>query len=385
MRVLVAFDKFKDSLSAPAACAAAAAALGRAHPDWAIELCPFTDGGDGFSAILTAAVEGQRRAATVTGPLGQPVRAGFGLMPVRAVPREARALLGWQDLAEEALVAVVEMAEASGLALVPAARRDPWTATTLGTGELIRAAGQAGAVRVVVGLGGSATHDLGLGALSALGYDCLDRAGQPLRPPFPAVWGRLAAIRRGAPWALPSVQLACDVSNPLLGRDGAAAVYGPQKGLAAQDVPRMDAESARLARLLCAASGASEALMEEAGAGAAGGIAFGLRAGVGATLVPGGALVAAWVGLESRLALADVVITGEGRFDASSLSGKGPGGLALRARQLGKQVHVFAGRVDLASPPEGIAWHSITPAGMPLADALARAGANLTGSVRGAF
>jgi glycerate kinase len=387
MRVLIAFDKFKDSLSAHEACAAAAAALGRTRPGWTIDACPFTDGGDGFGAILTAAIRGQRREMTVTGPLGAPVRAGFGLSPVGAIAAPARALLGWSGLADADLVAVIELAAASGLAMVPADRRDPWRTTTLGTGELIRAAGEAGAVRVLLGLGGSATHDLGLGALSALGYDFLDEAGHLLRVPFPSAWERLAAIRRVSAPPVPSIQLACDVSNPLLGAQGAAAVYGPQKGLRPGDLPRMEAESARVARMLCAASGVPETVAEESGAGAAGGIAFGLRAGFGAraNLVPGGALVAAWVGLESRLALADVVITGEGRFDLSSLSGKGPGGLALRARELGKQVHVFAGRIDLPSPPEGIAWHSITPASMALTEALERAAANLSRSVETAF
>jgi len=385
MRVLVAFDKFKDCLSANEACAAALAALRRERPDWTVEVCPFTDGGDGFGSILTAAVQGQRCEATVTGPLGAPVASSFGLIAAGAVPPEARALLGWSDLPASAKVAVVEMAAASGLARVPADRRDPWTTTTVGTGQLIRAAQQAGAVRVVLGVGGSATHDLGLGALSGLGYDFLDRAGHLLHPPYPSTWSRLARIARPPSAALPPVRIACDVTNPLLGANGAAAIYGPQKGLAAADVLRMDAESARIAGLLCAACGAPADLCHEPGAGAAGGLAFGLRVGADAGLVPGGALVAAWVGLERRLALADIVITGEGRFDESSLSGKGPGGLALRARELGKRVHVFAGRVDLPSPPEGIAWHSITPPGTQLAAALAGAAANLDRAVSAVF
>jgi len=385
MRVLVAFDKFKDSLSAHEACAATLGALRRDHPDWTVEACPFTDGGDGFGPILTAAVQGQRCEATVTGPLGAPLASSFGLIAAGAVPAEARALLGWSDLPASAQVAVVEMAAASGLARVPSDRRDPWKTTTVGTGQLIRAAQQAGAVRMVLGVGGSATHDLGLGALSALGYDFLDRAGHLLHPPYPSTWSQLARIACPPSGALPSVRIACDVNNPLLGPNGAAAIYGPQKGLLAADLARLDAESARLADLLCAACGAPAHLVDEPGAGAAGGLAFGLRVGAGAELVPGGALVAAWVGLESRLARADVVITGEGRFDESSLSGKGPGGLALRARELGKRVHIFAGRVELPAPPDGIAWHAITPPGTPLAAALAGAAANLDRAVRAVF
>jgi glycerate kinase len=175
------------------------------------------------------------------------------------------------------------------------------------------------------------------------------------------------------------------VSNPLLGPRGAAATYGPQKGLRAEDFPRLDHESGRLAALLCAYHQKPDSLRETPGAGAAGGISFGLMTAANAELIPGFDLVSAWLDLEQHLATADIVITGEGRFDDSSLNGKGPGAVAARALALGKQVHVFAGSATVARPPERLTLHSITPAGMPLDQALRAASLNLAKSVREAF
>jgi glycerate kinase len=175
------------------------------------------------------------------------------------------------------------------------------------------------------------------------------------------------------------------VSNPLLGPRGAAAIYGPQKGLRAGDFPRLDHESGRLAALLCAYHQKPDSLMQIPGSGAAGGIAFGLMTAANAGLIPGFDLVSAWLDLERHLANADIVITGEGRFDDSSLDGKGPGAVAARALALGKQVHVFAGMATVARPPERLTLHSITPTGMPLDQALRAASLNLAKSVREAF
>ena len=184
---------------------------------------------------------------------------------------------------------------------------------------------------------------------------------------------------------LPPIRIACDVSNPLLGPRGAAATYGPQKGLRPADLARLDHESARLAMMLCAHHQKPDSLMETPGAGAAGGISFGLMTAAGAQLVPGFDLVSAWLDLETRLAAADIVITGEGRFDDSSLQGKGPGAVAARALALGKPVHVFAGSATASNPPANLKVHSITPAGMPLDQALRLASLYLSRSIRNAF
>ena len=411
MHVLIAFDKFKDSLTAPHACELTAAALRERHPDWTLDLCPLADGGDGFCEILTRAAGGIVETHTVTGPLGTPTPATIGFVPLANIPSPARTLLsldmGRGSLDVPPTVAVVEMATASGLALLPPDQRDLWHTTTVGTGELIRlAAARPGVTAILLGVGGSATNDLGLGALTALGLTFHSADDTPVSPPIPAHWPRVAHLtgclslsRPQTPHPssipsrpvssssfpngpLPPIRIACDVNNPLLGPRGAAATFGPQKGLRPADLARLDHECARLAHLLCAHTGRPGSLMDLPGAGAAGGISFGLMAATDAKLLPGFDLVSAWLDLERKLAAADLVITGEGSFDDTSLTGKGPGAVAARALALGKPVHVFAGAVSLLKPRDHLTLHAITPAGTPLAQALRAAPELLTAAVR---
>lgn len=380
MRVLLAFDKFKDAIGAHEACAIATRALQSRHPDWVIESAPLTDGGDGFSRILAEATATLEVRTTVTGPRASPVNAGWAPVPRTRIPTAARSRIG----GEGDLVAVIEMAAASGLAQVPHEARDPWTATTAGTGELMRTAADAGAGALLLGVGGSATHDLGLGALHALGFRFIDDRGQDLGVPLPAHWHRLHRIEGGPPAAFPPVFIACDVDNPLLGPRGAATVFAPQKGLRPQDRDRLESLSTTVAALLCAHCRRDPSLVNAPGSGAAGGIAFGLMAGVGAQLLPGFDLVSDWLDLDRRMAASDLVVTGEGRFDASSLGGKGPGAIAARAIAAGKTVHVFAGQVDARESP-GLHLHPITAPGVPLAQALRETRERLGASVRAAF
>ena len=411
MHVLIAFDKFKDSLTAPHACELTAAALRERHPDWTLDLCPLADGGDGFCEILTRAAGGTVETHTVTGPRGTPTPASIGFVPLANIPSPARTLLsldmghGSWDIPPT--VAVVEMATASGLALLPPDQRDLWHTTTVGTGELIRlAAARPGVTAILLGVGGSATNDLGLGALTALGLTFHSADDTPVSPPIPAHWPRvthltgclsLSGPQTPSPASIPSrpvssdsfpndplppIRIACDVNNPLLGPRGAAATFGPQKGLRPADLARLDHECARLAHLLCAHTGRPGSLMDLPGAGAAGGISFGLMAAADAKLLPGFDLVSAWLDLERKLAAADLVITGEGSFDDTSLTGKGPGAVAARALALGKPVHVFAGAVSLLKPRDHLTLHAITPAGTPLAQALRAAPELLTAAVR---
>jgi glycerate kinase len=385
MRVLLAFDKFKGSLTAPEACAAAAGGLRSARPDWEIDACPLADGGDGFAAILTRSAGGRIETSHVTGPRGAPVAASFGLVPLATLPAEARALLGLgTEHPAGAELALVELASASGLALVSADHRDPWLASTHGTGELLRAAADSGAAAIVLGVGGSATHDLGLGALAALGLDLRDNHGDRVQPPVPARWDAITRVG-GKLAALPRLRIACDVTNPLLGPRGAAATFAPQKGLPIGDLPRLEHATARLALMLTAHFRRPDDLIDRPGSGAAGGTAFGLMTVLGAELVPGFALVAAWLDLAARLRAADLVLTGEGAFDGSSLEGKGPGEVIRRARELGKPVHVFAGRVDAAAPGAGCVCHAITPREVGGDGALEQAASFLEHAVRLAF
>lgn len=383
MRVLIACDKFKDALTAPQACGVIADALRAVHPDWVADPCPLADGGEGFADILTRAAGGRLIPETVTGPRGAPINAGFGLVTLAQIPVAARTLLDLPaSTPATATIAVIEMAAASGLALLAPEDRDPWQTTTIGTGELIRAAVAHGAAAILLGVGGSATNDLGLGALNALGLDCLDAAGEKITPSLPARWRQITKLA-GAPAAgLPPIRIACDVTNPLLGQRGAAAVYGPQKGLRAADLARLDSACARLGLMLCAHCRQHDNLMDAPGAGAAGGIAFGLMVAANARLLPGFDLVGAWLDLEPRLAAADLIITGEGRFDDSSLSGKGPGAVAARALALGKPVRVFAGQISAVAAPAGLQLHAITPPGMPLAQALSTAPDLLAAAIR---
>jgi glycerate kinase len=277
------------------------------------------------------------------------------------------------------------MATASGLALLSDEERDPWNTTSYGTGELIKLATELGAEAILLGVGGSATNDLGLGALNAMGLCFHDSSGNEISPPVPRTWSQICTLTGSLPADTPPLRIACDVANPLLGSNGAAAIYGPQKGLLAADLPRIETASERLAALLCDHQGKTHATMNTPGAGAAGGIAFGMMTAADARLLPGADFVAAWLDVESHLAEADIVITGEGRFDDSSLSGKGPGALASRAIELHKTTHVFAGQIALASVPEHLHLHAITPEEMSLPEGFRNASQLLTSAINDKF
>lgn len=375
MRVLLAFDKFKDSLTAREACEAAARALRAKHPDWRLDLCPMTDGGEGFTTTLAGQADGRIDQLQVTGPRGQPTRAPVGFVPTPSLTTAVR-----QRLAVTGTLAIADLASASGLALLSNRERDLWQTSTRGTGELLRFAASSGAAALLLGIGGSATNDLGLGALAALGLRCLRADGTAVAVPTPATWPEI--VRLDGCVTLPPVYIACDVTNPLLGPQGATATYGLQKGLSAPDLPRLEAQMARLAATLCDHFGRPHALMQSPGAGAAGGIGFGLMVACDAKLVPGFDLVSAWLDLPRLLAAADLVLTGEGRFDRTSLTGKGPGQVVAEARRLGKTVHVFAGSLGI---PADERTHAITPPDLPLPEALRRAGDLLAMSVGAIF
>jgi glycerate 2-kinase len=387
MRLLIAFDKFKDSLSAPEACAIARDEIRRAHPDWEITCCPLADGGEGFAEILTTALGGEFRTARVQGPrpdLGD-VEARYGLVKWDRIPAAARALLSAEDSQNvKGKLAVIEMASASGLALLRYEQRDPWLANTFGTGELLRAA--LGETRdVLLGIGGSATHDLGLGALAALGWRFLDKSNEAILPASPVNWHCVNSVVPGP--SLPArIRVACDVTNPLLGPRGATACYARQKGLRAEESEKLESETYRIAQLLAAAAGREfDAAASAPGSGAAGGISYGLDLAFGAKRVPGFDLVSAWLDLPAKIDACDWVITGEGRFDATSLDGKGPGALIQSAVAAGKRVAVFAGSVDAKADVGGVRLHPIGDPALPLAENLARGGRHLAETLRRVF
>lgn len=383
MRVLVAFDKFKHALSAEDACAVAARVISELKPGWDVEVCPLTDGGDGFESTLGTALRAEQVQVPVMGPRGGLVPAGVHLLPLSSLPAPAASLLQPAGpFSAHTRLAIVEMAAASGLHLLAPEMRDPWLATTYGTGQLLRAAAELGAGAIVLGIGGSATNDLGTGALSALGVEFRSAGGDKIRPPVPRRWPAIERLEGAAFDALPPLLLATDVDNPLLGTGGATATFGPQKGLPPEDVAALDAEAGRMARLLCHHFDRPTATVDTPGAGAAGGLAFGLLCGTRAHLVPGFRFAAACTDLERRLERADVVLTGEGRFDSTSLQGKGPGALVLRAIERSKRAWVIAGHVDAAAM-DGVQFHALNPAASPPdAATLARTAADLAEGVR---
>ncbi|HCR28783.1 MAG TPA: glycerate kinase [Opitutae bacterium] len=388
MRVLLAFDKFKDALSAREACKAAADELGVLRPDWEIDTAPLADGGDGFCDTLAGILDGDFHIASVTDPRQRVVDARYGLVSAEKIPAAARRLLNWSPEVDQ--IAVIEMAESSGIALTPIDGRSPWDVTTAGLGELVKISQEKGAQGAIIGLGGSATHDLALGALWKLGYRFFDKDDNQIDgAPIPNIWPRIAKISLSSTQLPESFQirLACDVENPLLGNRGAAAIFGPQKGLTKDRFQELESETERLADLLIQADGAYPASRDEAGAGAAGGAAFGLKAGLEAQIVSGYSLVKAWIGLDEKFSQADWVITGEGRFDESSLHGKGPGALALETIAKNKRLLVLAGSIGSIPdcPIAQASLRQISAPSLPLPEALQKTEENMRKALREHF
>jgi len=374
MKVLIAPDKFKGSLTAVEASCAMAEGVTDSDPDTEVVTCPVADGGDGTVTAVSEATGVEPRVTEVSGPLpGQRVCAKWLLLPAGALEGEAGPT-GLLDTAQG--VAVIEMAQASGLVLVPDGEKDPLVTTTRGTGELIEAALDAGARQLIVGIGGSATVDGGAGMAAALGYRFLDAQDREL-PPGGGHLGSLVSIdASGADRRLSGSRLliASDVDNPLLGADGAAAVYGPQKGATPGEVTVLEGGLARLSSVMASSLGVR--VEDRPGAGAAGGLGAGLMAFCGAELVSGVELVTAVVGLDGKMAGADLVLTGEGRYDGQTSRGKAPMGVAQAAVRQGIPAVILTGAISLADagdPPDGVGLYSVCPGPMTVDEAMQRA------------
>lgn len=321
-RLLLAPDKFKGSLTAAEVVAALSRGITSTAPDTEITACPIADGGDGtVDAALAAGATAQ--PATVTGPTGEPRETVWAL---------------------EGTTAVLELADAVGLKALPGEELSPRDASSRGLGELILAAVRAGAREIVVGLGGSASTDAGAGLLQALGARLLTADGDDIAPGLAGLEALASVDLSPALAALEGASLiaANDVANPLLGADGAAAVYGPQKGLGPEAVTAADRTLAAAASLLDPSGEAARA----EGAGAAGGVGFALLL-LGATQRSGADVVLELAGFDARLAAADLVVTGEGKLDVQTLQGKGPAEVARRAAAAGLPVLAVAGAVTL--------------------------------------
>lgn len=365
LRILIAPDKFKASLSALQVADAIEAGLRASLPDAIYRKLPVADGGDGTVGAIVDALGGALVEVAVTGPLGAPMTAAYGRCGE---------------------LAVVDMASASGLALLPSAQRDPLRATSRGTGELLAHALAAGAKRILLGIGGSASVDGGAGMLQALGARLLDARGDPV-PPGGAGLAQLDRIDLDgldARLATCRVEVACDVDNPLTGARGAAAVFGPQKGATPAMVASLEAALVHFADLI--ERGPGPGVASHPGAGAGGGIGAALLLFPNVTLRPGIEIVAEILGLDAAVREADLVVTGEGCIDGQTAGGKAPVGVARIARRHGKPVLAIGGSLGPdadAVHQEGIAAvFGAVSRPCTLAEAMEAAEANLRAAAR---
>lgn len=365
MRVVVAIDSFKGSLSSLQAGQAVEQAVLRADPQAVVDVRPLADGGEGTVEALCTGLGGHMVTVSVTGPLGEPVDAQYGILP-------------------DGVTAVVEMAAAASITLVPAAKRNPLVTTTFGVGEMLCDAIARGCREFLIGIGGSATNDGGVGMLQALGFDFIDADGNPI--PRGAV-GLETLCHISNQNVLPALRecrfhVACDVTNPLYGQNGCSAVFGPQKGATATTVKRMDTWLAHYAALAAGLYPAADPLYP--GAGAAGGLGFAFLTFTNAELMSGVQMVLEHTRLEDYIRQADVVVTGEGKLDGQTVMGKAPIGVAKLAKKYGKRVIAFSGCVTddaVRCNDEGIdAFFPILRAVCPFEKALetATASHNLT-------
>jgi glycerate kinase len=351
MKIVVAPNSFKGSLSATQAAAAMASGVRQVFPDAEVIEIPVADGGDGTVEALVKARNGIYRWANVEGPLGDPVLAPLGLI-------------------DGGSTAVVELASASGFELIQPAHRDPRKTSTFGFGQLLDAARQAGVKSIIAGIGGSATNDGGTGMAQALGFRFLDMAGRDL----PRGGSALSRLERIDPtglnpgWRSVKVMVACDVTNPLTGPEGASYIYGPQKGADPLMVRQLDAALVHLAKVIERDFGKSVANIP--GAGAAGGTGAGLIAFLDAQLMPGAALVVEASGFDQKLPGADLVLTGEGRADSQTAYGKAPGEVARRAKAARIPVLLISGT-------KGPGWEALSGLGVSSIATLDEEGENL--------
>jgi len=350
-RVVVAPQSFKGSADAVAVASAIARGVRRALPDASVEEMPLADGGEGTVRALVRATKGTLRAARVRDPLLREIRAEWGVLG-------------------DGTTAIVEMAAASGLPLLTALERDPRITSTRGTGELILAAAASGAHRIVIGIGGSATNDGGAGMARAIGYRFFDAEGNDL-PEGGAALASLARIDGQTDPRLvrPAIEVACDVRNPLLGPEGASAIYGPQKGATPEVVAELDRALARYADVIEGFVGRS--IRDVPGSGAAGGLGAGLLAFLDARRVSGADLVLRAVDFTKHQKGAGLVITGEGRIDRQSGFGKLTGAVAAAARRAGIPVAGVAGSVGPGHEALSLDAIAVASDGVSIAQAMA--------------
>ncbi|MEO5722441.1 MAG: glycerate kinase [Chthoniobacterales bacterium] len=322
MRVLIAPDKIKGSLGARAAAENIAAGMRAVLPEAEFILLPIADGGEGTAELIRDALQGDSRTCEVHDANGAAVSATFAMCGA---------------------IAVMETSQAIGLWRIPPAARSPTRASSFGAGEMLRHAAECGAREIIVGLGGSATNDGGFGLARALGFRFFGGDGKELAGAVPELL-RLTRVEPPAGLVLPAIIAAVDVQNPLLGERGATRIFGTQKGASPEEIELLEAALTHLAEVSARDLGIDCRNLD--GAGAAGGLGFGLATFAGARLRPGFEVVAEFLGLEKAVAMSDFVITGEGRLDLQTLEGKAPAGVARMARKIGRKCYAIVGQCE---------------------------------------
>ena len=326
MKVVIAIDSLKGSLSSIEAGMAAKEGILKAKPDAQVIVKPLADGGEGTVDALIEGLKGEWIDITVTGPMGTPVSCYYGYL-------------------KESSTAIMDMASAAGITLVPDTEKNPLSATTYGVGEMIKDAMERGCRNFIIGIGGSATNDGGIGMLKALGYEFYDKDGADTGEGAQALEKVESVNTKNRHPLIPACnfRIACDVENPLCGPKGATYIFGPQKGVAEDQKEPIDRDMSHFADVT--AMTLNKDCRDAAGAGAAGGLGFAFLSYLKGELTPGIDLVLDAVGLEKKLADADIVVTGEGRLDAQTAMGKAPVGVARLAKRYGTKVIAFAGSV----------------------------------------
>ena len=363
MRILIAPDKFKGTLSAREVAEAIAAGLRDVLRDAKIEIVPMADGGEGTAEVISQALGGTWIKCKAHDPLSREIEASYGWIQNRKL-------------------AVMEMSEAAGMRRLQANELNPENATTFGVGEMISYSAKHGAEELIIGLGGSATNDGGFGMARALDFEFVNASGEELDGFNPSNLQELERIDRPSDLKLPKITAAVDVKNPLLGENGATRVFGPQKGATADEIDKFEGALTQLADVVAKQFGFD--YRNQPGAGAAGGLGFGLMSFCGAKVRPGFDVVAEAVGFESKMKDVDLVITGEGSLDRQTLEGKTPAGVARAARKLGKRVFAFVGRASDDSEPRKLfdGVYQNARAGMSTEENMKRAGEILRDNAR---
>lgn len=391
MNVLLAFDKFKDALDALSACEIAESVIRDEHPNFSVKKVPLSDGGEGFARILSSAVSGQLINLRVFGPRFSTVQAVMAMVDIKNISIAAREVL---SIPSSGKLAVIELAQASGLERLDPIERNPSQTSTFGVGQMIMEAIHAGSDAILLGIGGSATNDCGTGALEALGMIFYDHQLQPIQRITPSQWKKVTSLGSTLRISqrIPPIRIACDVQNPLLGENGATAQFGPQKGLIQEDYPQFERQMDKMARRLLGCFGypwdSFDQRLQEPGTGAAGGIAFGLKTALpDVELVQGFDLFKKWFDLDQCIQEADWIFSGEGTIDAGTLQGKGPGSLIKLAGPQ-KKFSLFAGKIDDTTSDQllkdfpKLNFHALSPPEWPLEKALEESESQLQKKVR---